>query len=330
MTDQASVQVREAVGVFASEDALQAAIDDLLSHGFDRAEISLLAASDSVERVLGHAYRKVAEVEDDMSAPRIAYVAEEDVGAAEGAVIGGLIYVGALAGLVPVVASGGALAAALAGLVLGGSGGAALGAALARLIGKDHGDYIADQIAHGGLALWVRTWNAGDERRAVQILKAHSGKDVHVHGLADHAYAPAQPVMSVGADASGSDDISGRDGEVFYASGKMFPDRATAEAYLERQHYLDSLYRAGRSLDVDLDAALLDPADVFPTVGHLLSSDCDDAVKLELLKRWEYDVKALEVADDEGMTGPSTAAQMQEIETAIRRLETGLKRPETF
>jgi hypothetical protein len=29
------------------------------------------------------------------------------------------------------------------------------------------------------------------------------------------------------------------------------------------------------------------------------------------------------VADDEGMTGPSTAAQMQEIETAIRRLEMG-------
>ena len=121
MSDTTPSLVREAVGVFETEEALQVAIDDLLSHGFDRAEISLLAASESVEQKLGHTYRKVAEVEDDISAPRIAYVAEEDVGAAEGAVIGGLIYVGALAGMIPVVASGGALAAALAGLVIGGA-----------------------------------------------------------------------------------------------------------------------------------------------------------------------------------------------------------------
>ena len=148
------------MGVFESEDALQAAIDDLLSHGFNRAEISLLAATDSVEKKLGHAYRRVAEIEDDFSAPRIAYVAEEDVGNAEGAVIGGLIYIGAVAGLIPVVASGGAMAAALAALVLGGGSGAAIGAVLAKLIGKEHGEYVADQIKHGGLTLWVRTWNA--------------------------------------------------------------------------------------------------------------------------------------------------------------------------
>ena len=166
MSDAQELQVREAVGVFESEDALQGAIDDLLSHGFNRAEISLLAATDSVEKKLGHAYRRVAEIEDDFSTPRIAYVAEEDVGNAEGAVIGGLIYIGAVAGLIPVVASGGAMAAALAALVLGGGSGAVIGAVLAKLIGKEHGEYVADQIKHGGLTLWVRTWNAGDERRA--------------------------------------------------------------------------------------------------------------------------------------------------------------------
>ena len=321
MSDQDVTMVREAVGVFDTEDALQAAVDDLLSHGFDRAEISLLAATDSVERALGHAYRKVSEIEDDSLAPRIAYVAEEDVGAAEGAVIGGLIYVGALAGLVPVVASGGALAAALAGMAVGGGGGAALGAVLARLIGKEHGDYVSDQIAHGGLALWVRTWNAGDERRAVQILKTHSGKDVHLHGIPDHAYAPIQPIMSVGAETSSSADIVSEEGGVFYAAGKMFTDRETAEAYLERQNFLDRLYQAGRSLDVDLDAALLDPADAFKTVHQLMSSRCEDSLKLELLRRWEYDIKALEVADDEGMTGSSEAALMQDIELSIRQLE---------
>ncbi|WP_300422286.1 hypothetical protein, partial [uncultured Hyphomonas sp.] len=215
MSDAQELQVREAVGVFESEDALQGAIDDLLSHGFNRAEISLLAATDSVEKKLGHAYRRVAEIEDDFSAPRIAYVAEEDVGNAEGAVIGGLIYIGAVAGLIPVVASGGAMAAALVALVLGGGSGAAIGAVLAKLIGKEHGEYVADQIKHGGLTLWVRTWNAGDERRAVQILKTHSGKDVHLHGLPDHGYAPKAPVLTVRAsdqqDETIVDDGSGDD-----------------------------------------------------------------------------------------------------------------------
>ena len=321
MSDTTPSLVREAVGVFETEEALQVAIDDLLSHGFDRAEISLLAASESVEQKLGHAYRKVAEVEDDISAPRIAYVAEEDVGAAEGAVIGGLIYVGALAGMIPVVASGGALAAALAGLVIGGGGGAALGTVLARLIGKEHGEYVADQIEHGGLALWVRTWNTGDERRAVQILKAHSGKDVHLHGLPDHGYVPDTSVLTVGVGVEQSTQIVDDGSGVFYVSGKMFSDRDSAQAYLDRQTYLDTLYHSTQSLDFDLDEALLDPATTFHSVKELMDLSCPDPVKRELLRRWAYDVKTLEVADDEGMTGPTSADLLQEIESAFARLQ---------
>lgn len=321
MSDAQELQVREAVGVFESEDALQGAIDDLLSHGFNRAEISLLAATDSVEKKLGHAYRRVAEIEDDFSTPRIAYVAEEDVGNAEGAVIGGLIYIGAVAGLIPVVASGGAMAAALAALVLGGGSGAAIGAILAKLIGKEHGEYVADQIKHGGLTLWVRTWNAGDERRAVQILKAHSGKDVHLHGLPDHGYAPKAPVLTVRASDQQDETIVDDGSGVFYVSGKIFPDRAAAESYLARQLYLEKLYQSSRSLDIDLDATMLDPASVFHSVSDLMRIPCSDEIKLELLHRWAYDVRMLEVADDEGMTGPSRADLMQEIERAILNLK---------
>jgi hypothetical protein len=41
--------VREAVGVFDNPETLQEAIHDLLSSGFDRAELSLLAAEKAVE-----------------------------------------------------------------------------------------------------------------------------------------------------------------------------------------------------------------------------------------------------------------------------------------
>ena len=325
MTQRSPVPAREAVGVFQSEDALQAAIDDLLSHGFDRAEISLLARSDSVEKKLGHAYRKVAAVEDDAAAPRIAYVAEEDVGNAEGAVIGTLMYVGALAGLIPVVASGGALAAALVALLIGGASGGALGAALARIIGNEHAEYIADQLEHGGLALWVRTWNEGDEARATKILKAHSGKDVHLHGLPDlHpvmeerylgaiSEAEAEAYQAAGLVHSGDD--------AYYVGGKVFSSAEDARSYVERQTYLESLRVSARSDDFDLNAALIDPASTFHTVANLLAAPLSNAVKLELLKRWAYDAKSLEVAEGEGMIAPANRDKLQAIARAIADLK---------
>ena len=54
--------IREAVGVFRDPASLQEAIDELLSSGFDRAEVSLLAGEHAVEEKLGHRYRKAGGV----------------------------------------------------------------------------------------------------------------------------------------------------------------------------------------------------------------------------------------------------------------------------
>jgi hypothetical protein len=61
---QESDVIQEVFGVFETADMLQEAIDDLMSSGFDRAELSLLAAEHTVEEKLGHKYQKVAELED--------------------------------------------------------------------------------------------------------------------------------------------------------------------------------------------------------------------------------------------------------------------------
>ncbi len=55
----AETTIREAVGVFHDTAALEAAIDELSSAGFDRAEISLLADEATVAAKLGHLYDKV-------------------------------------------------------------------------------------------------------------------------------------------------------------------------------------------------------------------------------------------------------------------------------
>lgn len=182
-TETGTAVIREAVGVFKTADALQDAIDDLMSAGFDRAELSLLASEHAVDEKLGHKYRKVAELEDDPAVPRTCYVSTESVGDAEGALIGAPLYVAAVAGAGAVVASGGTLAAALAAATLAGGAGALVGTILAKIVGDHHAEHLREQLAHGGLLLWVRTRDAAHEMRAVEILKKHSGQDVHVHSI---------------------------------------------------------------------------------------------------------------------------------------------------
>ncbi len=87
----------EAVGVFHETQTFQSAIDDLLSSGFDRADLSFVASRRAVEEKLGHAYRSVRELEDEPAVPTVAYVSTESLGEAEGAVAAALIYIGAVA-----------------------------------------------------------------------------------------------------------------------------------------------------------------------------------------------------------------------------------------
>lgn len=174
--------IREAVGYFETVEDLEAAIDELESSGFNRAEISLLAAEHAVDEKLGHKYRKVSELEDDPAVPRTFYIPNESVGGAEGALISAPLYLAAVTAIGAIVASGGTLAAAISGAVAAGGAGGLIGTALAKLVGDHHARYLQQQLEHGGLLLWVRTWDARDEDQAVTILKKHSGHDVHVHG----------------------------------------------------------------------------------------------------------------------------------------------------
>jgi hypothetical protein len=183
LIEQETDTVPEAVGIFHSPEELQGAIDELLRSGFDRAELSLLASEVAVEEKLGHSYRKVRDLADDPEVPRDAYVSTEAIGGAEGALIGGLMYVGAAVGAGAIVASGGSLAAAIAAVALTGGAGGLVGAILAKFVSAHHAHYLQEQLDRGGLLLWVRTWTVEKEKRAVAILKKHSGSDVHVHPL---------------------------------------------------------------------------------------------------------------------------------------------------
>ena len=56
---------------------------------------------------------------------------------------------------------------------------------------------------------------------------------------------------------------------------------------------------------VDVDKALVDPALVFKTPEEVLAdNELSREQKIEILQRWEYDVRELQVAEEEGMEGP--------------------------
>ncbi|HSO42447.1 MAG TPA: hypothetical protein VLR47_06360 [Rhodospirillales bacterium] len=174
---------REAVGLFNDWTALQACVDDLLSSGFDRSELSLLAGQKAVEEKLGHVYAKVAELEDDPEVPRTAFVGRDSFIEGRTGVIGALAYIGAAAAIGAVVASGGTLAAAIAAAAVAGGSGGLIGTLATRWLGRDRAKEIQSQIDRGGLLLWVRARDRAHEDRAVAVLNRHSADHVHVHDL---------------------------------------------------------------------------------------------------------------------------------------------------
>jgi hypothetical protein len=180
--------LREAVGVFTSENNLQAAIDELLSSGFHRAELSLLAGEDAVNEKLGGSFARSNTLADNSAAPRTAYVSPEAIGDAQGGIVAGLFYAGATIAAGAVVVSGGTILAAVVAATLAGGASGVIGAIMAKWLGDNHAHYLQSQIDRGGLLLWVRTRNTKAEELAAEILKRHSSRDVHVHTLSLKAH----------------------------------------------------------------------------------------------------------------------------------------------
>ena len=175
-----SYAAREAVGVFNTADALEAAVDQLEISGFDRASISVLASDRTVRDRLGKLYGSVAEIEDDPRAPRAAFVSEDSRVEGETAAVGAPMFIGGIAAASP-SSPPGALAAAFLAAAAAGAVGAGIGGLLARVISQRHIDRVWEQLAQGGLVLWVGARNDVQGARALEILIKGGARDAHLH-----------------------------------------------------------------------------------------------------------------------------------------------------
>ena len=71
---------------------------------------------------------------------------------------------------------------------------------------------------------------------------------------------------------------------------------------------------------VDVEKALLDPGLVFKTPQELLANnELSREQKIEILRRWEYDVRQLQVAAEESMEGPQPVT-LEDVLQALRAI----------
>lgn len=173
---------REVVTVFSNPVDLEMAVEELEISGFRRAAMSVLGTGpDAQARVKGFYHRietgRGNDVRHTASLSRDARVEGEAAAIARPA------YIGGVAGTWAAIAAGSALAPAFAAVIAAGAGGAGLGALLAGAVARRYSERIGEQLARGGVALWVNAKDDAAEKRALDILEKMGGMHVHPHAV---------------------------------------------------------------------------------------------------------------------------------------------------
>jgi hypothetical protein len=178
---------REMVGVFSDADSLEYAVADLMDSGFAKKHVSLLASEAAIVRQLGHHYNKVEDIEDTPWLPRSAYIPSKSRRVTEAILFSGLLILGAIVAIGAAKLAEGKLSLMLSSGVVGAVVGGLIGGFLGKLIQERHNKYLAEQLGHGGLLLWVRIRDHDQERLVRDILERHSARDVHAQTLTSAA-----------------------------------------------------------------------------------------------------------------------------------------------
>lgn len=193
------MRVREVAGVFHQRTHLENAVDALLTHGFDRADISLVEGRDEIRARFGGLDIPAEDLADIPAAPRRALIEREDISVTLVLIFALAACVGAIAavwymldhdrGPIPT-----ALAALVGALVVGGTP-----AWIVANILKSRQD--PEEIAAiYGLVLCVRVRSPEQERQAQIFLREHGGRAIRVHEVALVERARDIPLSSLRPD----------------------------------------------------------------------------------------------------------------------------------
>lgn len=171
--------IREAVGLFMTSDDLQAAIRALEGTAFPRQDISVMGQQGDLARVFGTATPHSEDMMDNSDTPRMAPSRPEEQTIGTAAMVGIPAYIGAMG--MALAAGAVSFPAVIGAVVLGGIGGGTIGGVISKILNDRYHERLEAQIREGGLLLWVRTPDEERENIACDIMRAHNGRDVHIH-----------------------------------------------------------------------------------------------------------------------------------------------------
>ena len=72
-----------------------------------------------------------------------------------------------------------------------------------------------------------------------------------------------------------------------------------------------------------LTKALIDPSSVFSNPGDVVNAEVSKERKIEILRRWEYDAKEMQVADEEGFPPREHGVALDAVLSALHCLGVG-------
>ena len=162
-------ELLEIVGAFQSSEALERAISDLSSAGWDRSELSILAQKGLLAPDPPTADQLRDAALGDREA-RSAVVSEPDVRQGRTLATGMAGVIGAFLVSGATVLTGGTVLAAAIGAAAAGGGAAAAVNAIGQWMDKSRGEFLHEQVEQGGIMLWVVMRRPEQETLARDIL----------------------------------------------------------------------------------------------------------------------------------------------------------------
>lgn len=176
---------QEIVGTFPSPEALESAVSEITSSGWDRSELSILGQHSLIgdERVAGD----TRDLADDPDAGHQAMVSDTDVRQGRTLAAGTAGVIAAFVASGATILTGGTALAAIVGAAMAGGGAAAVVEGAASLAGQKRDDFLRKQLEQGGILLWVKLHDPGEVDAARAILARHGATNIHVHPVASEA-----------------------------------------------------------------------------------------------------------------------------------------------
>lgn len=187
-------QEREATAIFPDEASLDRAVDALMQLGLRQEDMSVLAHSADLSSA--SSIKQLADTDTPELKP---FVSSDSQVEATASLVGGPALLAGLGAAVAITTAGTALIPAIvvtAGSTLVGGG---VGTVLARIFGRKHASYIGNQIAKGGVVLWVHAPDKAQDKAILDILAKNGGADAHIHvvnrqwGVSSIPFHDAQP-----------------------------------------------------------------------------------------------------------------------------------------